>query len=90
MFTGAELIAIKKEHKREKMLSVIPKQGQMLAYSPDDLKKALQALRDFVAFDLAAELGEESSITAWRLSSELMPLDYLIREVEFKEVEVLV
>jgi hypothetical protein len=47
-------------------------------------------LRDFVAFDLAAELGEQSSITAWRLSSELMPLDYLIREVEFKEVEVLV
>ena len=71
-------------------MTVVPKQGQVMAYSADELKKALQALRDFVAFDLAAELGENSSISAWRLSSELMPLDYLIREVEFKEVEVLV
>lgn len=85
-----EMIAVKKDMKREKMMTVVPKQGQIMAYSPDDLKKALQALRDFVAFDLAAELGENSSITAWRLSSELIPLDYLIREVEFKEVEVLV
>ena len=85
-----EMIAVKKDMKREKMMTVVPKQGQVMAYSPDDLKKALQALRDFVAFDLAAELGEQSSITAWRLSSELMPLDYLIREVEFKEVEVFV
>lgn len=85
-----EMIRVKKDMKREKILTVVQKQGQVLAYSPDDLKKALQALRDFVAFDLAAELGEQSSITAWRLSSELMPLDYLIREVEFKEVEVLV
>lgn len=85
-----EMIAVKKDMKREKMMTVIPKQGQIMAYSPDELKKALQALRDFVAFDLAAELGENSSISAWRLSSELMPLDYLIREVEFKEVEVLV
>ena len=85
-----EMIAVKKDMKREKIMTVVPKQGQVMAYSPDDLKKALQALRDFVAFDLAAELGEQSSITAWRLSSELMPLDYLIREVEFKEVEVLV
>lgn len=85
-----EMIAVKKDMKREKIMTVAPKQGQVMAYSPDDLKKALQALRDFVAFDLAAELGEQSSITAWRLSSELMPLDYLIREVEFMEVEVLV
>ena len=85
-----EMIRVNKDMKREKILTVVQKQGQVLAYSPDDLKKALQALRDFVAFDLAAELGEQSSITAWRLSSELMPLDYLIREVEFKEVEVLV
>ena len=85
-----EMIAVKKDMKREKIMTIAPKQGQVMAYSPDDLKKALQTLRDFVAFDLAAELGEQSSITAWRLSSELMPLDYLIREVEFKEVEVLV
>lgn len=85
-----EMIAVKKDMKREKMMTVVPKQGQVMAYSPDELKKALQALRDFVAFDLAAELGENSSISAWRLSSELIPLDYLIREVEFKEVEVLV
>lgn len=85
-----EMIAVKKDMKREKMMTVVPKQGQIMAYSSDELKKALQALRDFVAFDLAAELGENSSISAWRLSSELMPLDYLIREVEFKEVEVLV
>ena len=85
-----EMIAVKKDMKREKMMTVVPKQGQIMAYSADELKKALQALRDFVAFDLAAELGENSSISAWRLSSELMPLDYLIREVEFKEVEVLV
>ena len=85
-----EMIAVKKDMKREKIMTVAPKQGQVMAYSEDELKKALQALRDFVAFDLAAELGEQSSITAWRLSSELMPLDYLIREVEFKEVEVLV
>jgi hypothetical protein len=85
-----EMIAVKKDMKREKMMTVVPKQGQVMAYSADELKKALQALRDFVAFDLAAELGENSSISAWRLSSELMPLDYLIREVEFKEVEVLV
>lgn len=84
------MIAVKKDMKREKMMTVVPKQGQIMAYSADELKKALQALRDFVAFDLAAELGENSSISAWRLSSELMPLDYLIREVEFKEVEVLV
>ncbi len=84
------MIAVKKDMKHEKIMTVVPKQGQVMAYSPDELKKALQALRDFVAFDLAAELGEQSSITAWRLSSELMPLDYLIREVEFKEVEVLV
>lgn len=85
-----EMIAVKKDMKREKIMTVVPKQGQIMAYSPDELKKALQALRDFVAFDLAAELGENSSISAWRLSSELIPLDYLIREVEFKEVEVLV
>ena len=85
-----EMIAVKKDMKREKMMTVVPKQGQVMAYSEDERKKALQALRDFVAFDLAAELGENSSISAWRLSSELMPLDYLIREVEFKEVEVLV
>ena len=85
-----EMIAVKKDMKREKMMTVVPKQGQIMAYSAEELKKALQALRDFVAFDLAAELGENSSISAWRLSSELMPLDYLIREVEFKEVEVLV
>ena len=85
-----EMIAVKKDMKREKMMTVVPKQGQIMAYSADELKKALQALRDFVAFDLAAELGENSSISAWRLSSELMPLDYLIREVEFKEVEVVV
>lgn len=84
------MIAVKKDMKREKMMTVVPKQGQVMAYSADELKKALQALRDFVAFDLAAELGENSSISAWQLSSELMPLDYLIREVEFKEVEVLV
>lgn len=84
------MIAVKKDMKREKIMTVVPKQGQIMAYSPDELKKALRALRDFVAFDLAAELGENSSISAWRLSSELIPLDYLIREVEFKEVEVLV
>ena len=91
MFTGVQLMAVRpEEQKREKVIVMQPKNGGLPAYDPQALKDALEALRDFVAFDMAAELSTEATITAWRLSSELMPLDYLIREVEFKEVEVLV
>ena len=81
---------ITEEQKREKVIVMQQKKGNVPVYDPQALKDALEALRDFVAFDMAAELSTEATITAWRLSSELMPLDYLIREVEFKEVEVLV
>lgn len=91
LFAGVQLMAVKpEEQKREKVIVMQQKKGNVPAYDPQALKDALEALRDFVAFDMAAELSTKATITAWRLSSELMPLDYLIREVEFKEVEVLV
>ena len=91
LFAGVQLMAVKpEEQKRKKVIVMQPRKSEIPAYDPQALKDALEALRDFVAFDMAAELSTEATITAWRLSSELMPLDYLIREVEFKEVEVLV
>ena len=92
LFTGARLMMVKpEEQKRERVIVMRPnKPGMIFTYDPEALKKELQALRDFVAFDMAAELNEDASISAWTLSAQLMPLDYLIREVEFKEVEVLV
>ena len=89
LFAGVQLMAVKpEEQKREKVMVMQQRNGAIPAYAPEALKEALEALRDFVAFDMAAELSTEATISAWRLSSELMPLDYLIREVEFKEVEV--
>lgn len=86
-----QLMAVKpEEQKRQKVTIMQPKNGDCLTYDYSALQEALQETRDFVAFDMAAELHAEATITASELSLKLMPLDYLIREVEFKEVEVLI
>lgn len=88
IFTGMQLVALKpeKEQKREKITVMRQKQG--VTYDPKSLKEALQELRDFIAFDLSSYLSND--ITAKALSDKILVLDFLVRGVEFEEMEVLV
>lgn len=87
LFTGARLMVVKpEERKREKIVVMCQKEG--VTYGPERLKKALQELRDFIAFDLPVFLSDD--ITAKELSEKVFVLDFLVRGVEFKEMEVLV
>ena len=83
---GIQLVAIKQDHKTEKITVLRQKGG--INYDPAGLKKALQDLRDFIAFDLSSYLSDD--ITAKELSEKIYVLDFLVRGVEFEEMEVLV
>ena len=45
-------------------------------------------LPDFIAFDLSSYLSDD--VTAKELSEKIYVLDFLVRGVEFEEMEVLV
>lgn len=87
LFAGVQLMAVKpEEQKREKLTVMQQTCGEQ--YTPAGLKKALTELRDFVAFDMPTFLSDD--VTAKELADKMFVLDFLVRGVEFKELEVLV
>lgn len=86
LYPGLRLMAVNEEPKKETI--TVMRQTGGLQYKPEGLKKALTELRDFVAFDMPTFLS--SDVTAKELADKMFVLDFLVRGVEFEEVEVLV
>lgn len=74
-------------NKKSAMFVMQPANGGSLSYSPNELVEGLANLREFVIKVMAVELLPESTVTAKELASNLMPLDYLISDVEFRELK---
>lgn len=74
-------------NKKSAMFVMQPVDGGSLSYRPDELVEGLANLREFIIKVMAVELLPESTVTAKELASNLMPLDYLISDVEFRELK---
>ncbi len=74
-------------NKKSAMFVMQPANGGILSYSPDELVEGLANLREFIIKVMAVELLPESTVTAKELANNLMPLDYLISDVEFRELK---
>ena len=62
-------------------------QGEHLSYSPEELLDALRNAREFIVSTMASELSADSMITAKELAMALMPLDYLVNDVEYRTLD---
>ena len=62
------------------------KEGRTLAYSPETIVKELANLRNFI-IDVAAQLDDKADVSARELAFALMPLDYLLNDVEYRTVK---
>lgn len=67
---------------KKNILIMQEKDGQVPAYTPEDLVNGLENLRRFIT-GMAAQLDEKADISARELASALMPLDYLLDEVDY-------
>lgn len=62
------------------------KEGQTLSYESETIVKELANLRNFI-IGMAAQLDDKADVSARELAFALMPLDYLLNEVEFRTVK---
>lgn len=62
------------------------KEDETLSYGPESIVNELTNLRKFI-IDMAAELDDKADISARELAFALMPLDYLLNDVEFRTVK---
>ena len=61
-------------------------EGETLMYGAAEIQNDLKQVRRFI-LDLAGELADDATITARDVAYAMMPLDFLIDDVEFKEIK---